>query len=659
MSVHRLDTHAPDSHFLEECFIALDLTRLDFRSIPALDYYVKYWFTNVDDFIDHLSSLSNQRITLIASDLLTHISCGVLRAIFPQITRVIIIGKRSYQYENVEHFRAVQALVDHLFLIRRQRRRLYITFHSWPVERTSHNLNKHTSKFLWYSYFYNILSSLTNTNVARAEMLDSIQAFHTGQTDSIKRSCEEFEKSYNSMDIIQWYTKTSFFYLLLNRTLRSENINHIFAMRSVIFDLENYLKNHCDRNPSINTVYRGQQIHRSEIEEMESNLSGLIGMTAFWSASRSIEVARDFLEIWPPERTDNVERVLFTIKIPSNVERAVYADISTFSTDECEFEILFSFRSLFRIECVVRDGNDGVWYVNLTLIDDTNEQFLSIMHSWYPSTNQIIGYRWFFTPQKLNSEQTSFCNVTFDNQSFLTFQLLVDIILRLDRNEFARHELLEVCRENYSDDQIELDKIDAFECTYDARNAIRWYTTDCFLYRLINHSLRTGAIDLIFKLRYFIRDLHDQLAQMQTEIVRLLSPNTRILKLYRGFRMALKELQVLQENQDDFLSTSSFLSTTSDYQAALFFAGDGNVDENFVSVIYKIKVDLSVKHSTLFAKIDYKSIFKDEDEFLFSMGAVFRIGQITQVKDRLWKIELTLTSTEGEQWSILTSHLNS
>ena len=41
------------------------------------------------------------------------------------------------------------------------------------------------------------------------------------------------------------------------------------------------------------------------------------------------------------------------------------------------------------------------------------------------------------------------------------------------------------------------------------------------------------------------------------------------------------------------------------------------------------------------------------------MAAVFRVGKIEQIKDRLWTIELTLTSNEDEQWNILTSHLKS
>jgi hypothetical protein len=143
------------------------------------------------------------------------------------------------------------------------------------------------------------------------------------------------------------------------------------------------------------------------------------------------------------------------------------------------------------------------------------------------------------------------------------------------------------------------------------------------------------------------------------EFLRLLPPNQPILRLYRGLRMRLHELYDLQHNKGNLVSTNTFLSTTSDYEAALFFSGDGNdVEENFVSVIYQINVDTTVKYSIPFAKIDeYQSIYKDEKEVLFSMGAVFYVGETEQVKDHLWTVELTLKSTEDEQWNVLTSHL--
>ncbi|CAF0929961.1 unnamed protein product [Rotaria sp. Silwood1] len=641
--------------------IVLDLTERDFRSSPSLSFYVQHWFIDIDNFIDFILNSIHNQITLIVSPLLANIVYYVIRPIFSQITRIIIVGNCLCCCEYVEHFKDTQSLVDSIYINIQERRRLYITFDSWPNERSTLDLNLDTARFLWYKYYFNILSRLQNTSIARCEMLESVRAFHKKQIDTVKRTCEEFERTYNSKDILRWYTRNSFCYLLLNRTLRSEDINHIFAMRYIIYDLENcFTRNyHEQTDDQIDIVYRGQQMHPSEIQKIDMNIGGLIGLTAFWSTTRSLEKAFHFTEIWPRNRSDPVERVLFKIRIPPDIQQAVFMDISKFSTIECELEVLFSFRALFRVEEVVKNVHKNIWFVDLTLIDENDNQFLSIMQPWYLNTQNIISQRSFFISDIELPKKDFFRNSTDHSAPFLAFQLLIDMMLRLDRTGFARDELLEVCRERYSHDSIELQRIDHFEQTYDAKHAIKWYTTDCFIYRIINESLRNESIDLIFKLRYFINDLHNELAQMQSNFLSLLSPNLSVLTLYRGLKMDWNQLEELRRNKGNLVSTNSFLSTTSDYEAACFFAGDGSVDQDDVSVIFEISVNTKVKHSIPFAKIDYKSIFEHEDEVLFSIGAVFRVGETEELRKRLWKVELTLTQTEDVQWNILTAHLNS
>ena len=81
------------------------------------------------------------------------------------------------------------------------------------------------------------------------------------------------------------------------------------------------------------------------------------------------------------------------------------------------------------------------------------------------------------------------------------------------------------------------------------------------------------------------------------------------------------------------------------------------IQKEKVSVTYQITVDTSIPHSVPFAKIQYASIFKDEDEVLFSMAAVFRIDEVEQYGS-LWIVDLTLINKEDETWNELTAHLN-
>jgi hypothetical protein len=288
----------------------------------------------------------------------------------------------------------------------------------------------------------------------------------------------------------------------------------------------------------------------------------------------------------------------------------------------------------------------------MTAVDEDDQEFCTAINPW----KAAIGEQSFFSGRH---EPLFTRYLNFENGSFLAFQLLIDLMLRLNQTESAWQEMIEVCRQQYANSSTDLGEIGKFEKTYCHEDAIRWYTTDSFLYRLLNNSLRLEDIDTLFKLRYYIYDLHNQLAQLQISFIQSLLINESILTLYRGQRMKITELAKLRENVGKLISMNNFLSTTNDVVAAVFFSGDGSLDnpETEVSVLYQITVDTNVPHSIPFAKINYLSVYEDEDEVLFSMASVFRIDTVEQY-GKLWVVDLTLIDKEDEEWNVLTAHLN-
>ncbi|CAF4773829.1 unnamed protein product, partial [Rotaria sp. Silwood2] len=63
--------------------------------------------------------------------------------------------------------------------------------------------------------------------------------------------------------------------------------------------------------------------------------------------------------------------------------------------------------------------------------------------------------------------------------------------------------------------------------------------------------------------------------------------------------------------------------------------------------------------STPFASIREVSYFKEEEEILFSMHSVFRIGDVRQIdkKSPLYEVDLKLTSDDDEQLRELTDYI--
>ncbi|CAF1568544.1 unnamed protein product [Didymodactylos carnosus] len=84
--------------------------------------------------------------------------------------------------------------------------------------------------------------------------------------------------------------------------------------------------------------------------------------------------------------------------------------------------------------------------------------------------------------------------------------------------------------------------IDDFDKNYDSKEAILWYTRDSFLCKLLNKAFRTENIDIIFKFRFFIIDLHYQLSRLHAEFVELLQENFDYFTVFRAQQVPLDEL---------------------------------------------------------------------------------------------------------------------
>jgi Flp pilus assembly protein TadD len=75
-------------------------------------------------------------------------------------------------------------------------------------------------------------------------------------------------------------------------------------------------------------------------------------------------------------------------------------------------------------------------------------------------------------------------------------------------------------------------------------------------------------------------------------------------------------------------------------------------------VLFIIKIDPSVS-ATPFANVRNVSAYQKEEEILFSMHSVFRIGQLKQLdgNQRLSQVDLTLTSDNDPQLHALTERM--
>lgn len=238
------------------------------------------------------------------------------------------------------------------------------------------------------------------------------------------------------------------------------------------------------------------------------------------------------------------------------------------------------------------------------------------------------------------------------DQSFVYSQLIKEILFDMTLNDKAKGEFLEFSRVQYATNRTELAIIDEFERDYQQPSSILWYTRDCFTSRMIHRALRTQDTELILKMGFFIRDLHEQI-QRQHSQMRKSQPFT----VYYGQGMLNTDFQRLSRNKDGLVSFNDFLLTTTNRQMSLNLAQQPMKNPNFTSVLFHMEINPSTATSP-FTSLNKNSYLPNADkDILFSMHTIFRITDVKSIGDRLWQVSLTLTSDNDKKLTQLNKYI--
>jgi tetratricopeptide (TPR) repeat protein len=242
--------------------------------------------------------------------------------------------------------------------------------------------------------------------------------------------------------------------------------------------------------------------------------------------------------------------------------------------------------------------------------------------------------------------------------SFMYTTIMKEILLviKFERQHFM--EYINYCRQALGDNEGELKNVTKFERKYRDETPIWWYTFECFLYPMLNRALRLMDADIIIKMGFFIGDLHRHIEQLHNDQFTG-HHSHKSFKVYRGQGMSKTDFEQLTKSKGGLLSFNNFLSTSKDREVSLGFARRALPNQDMVGVLFVMAIDPS-KSTTPFASITDVSYFKEkEEEVLFAMHTVFRIGEITPMGEnhRLVRVELTLTSDNDPDLRVLTDRI--
>lgn len=192
--------------------------------------------------------------------------------------------------------------------------------------------------------------------------------------------------------------------------------------------------------------------------------------------------------------------------------------------------------------------------------DDWNILLQELNADMLPWRRQSLAFRFFAQTQK------TIRDVTAEAAAFMWSQILFNVLKELPSSKETINDMLDMCADYYRNNPQQLRLIEEFRLNYQAYDAIRWYTRDSFLYHRLNAALRTEDIDALILFRPFIVDLCNQIEEEQ----RCRPFAEPIVTVYHGQRMTMEEIEKLQKNKGNLVSTNAFWSSSLDKDVSIF-----------------------------------------------------------------------------------------
>jgi tetratricopeptide (TPR) repeat protein len=343
---------------------------------PAAQFY-----SNFDRCLDLIKSIKHEQIFLVVSGAFAG---RVLSQIYHQHTLVAIFifcANRQHHEPLMHEFnKIVEIFSDQDSLLESIREKMDIVEKQTLAfslfdqkQKALKDLSKESASFIINQMLIYVLRQMSQDEQSKIEMLSMCRDYYQNNKNELKK-IEEFKKSYSREKAIEWYTDECFLYKLLNKALRTEDIELLYTFRFFIIDLcaciEEEKKNLKDQ--TIITLYRGTQIPTEEFRKLKDNVGKIISTNGFLSTSRNMDVSVQFAH--PNFVMAGFESVLFEIQADPSLNPVIFADVADKSRIEGEEEVLFNLNALFKIHSATFDSTLQLWKVQLNATDEGVEK---------------------------------------------------------------------------------------------------------------------------------------------------------------------------------------------------------------------------------------------------------------------------------------------
>ena len=239
------------------------------------------------------------------------------------------------------------------------------------------DLTYDAASFLWFQLIQRVLMQTQCGAQDMKEMLNYCQEQYARNLQQQKylSDIDEFARDYRPEKALNWYTRQSFIYKLVNSALRTEDIEALYIFRFFISDLCRQLAKESKKfyhrliegkKPPTLILYRGTRMTAEEVEKLQDTVGGMTSINGFVSTSLQRWVADQFLQHSSSGRK-GVQKVLWIIRADILMTEIIVANVASFSEHPEEEEVLFNIGTAFCIDKVRLNEETNIWHVEASV----------------------------------------------------------------------------------------------------------------------------------------------------------------------------------------------------------------------------------------------------------------------------------------------------
>jgi hypothetical protein len=268
MELNVLSTHTRRRVYADDCIIVyLDIfiNEVNLAQLSQLGFSIES-FTDPNECTDFITHLEDKKVfCLIDDQLVEHIILFLDHS--PLVTSIYVIctNEQRHEFWAKDHSKAKGIYGDILSITEALKRDVQLVYrNATPVTilsptSSSQPTNTLNAMFMYCELLKETFLEMNHGEQAKRTLVDLCKREYA-DNESALRVIDEFDRDYYKHSPTWWYTRDCFVYRMLNKALRTHDIEVITKFGFFIKDLHHQLEDLRENLPSGNfTVYRGQR----------------------------------------------------------------------------------------------------------------------------------------------------------------------------------------------------------------------------------------------------------------------------------------------------------------------------------------------------------------------------------------------------------------